>query len=150
MGRVLSETGAAREIAELLVPYASGGGFVAVAMFSFLAIVITQITSNTAAAAVTIPITITTFDQAGLDPMPFVYIVAAAVNCGFALPSSAGGPAVAAGYGVNLRTMFTRGLVLAGLVWIVILLAGFCGGVVKRASAVPTWALAPELPSSPP
>ena len=125
LGRVLSETGAAREIAELLVPYASGGGFVAVAMFSFLAIVITQITSNTAAAAVTIPITITTFDQAGLDPMPFVYIVAAAVNCGFALPSSAGGPAVAAGYGVNLRTMFTRGLVLAGLVWIVILLVGF-------------------------
>ncbi len=125
LGRVLGETGAAREIAEMLVPYASGGGFVAVALFSLLAIVITQITSNTAAAAVTIPIAITTFDQAGLDPMPFVYIVAAAVNCGFALPSSAGGPAVSAGYGVNLRTMFTRGLVLAGLVWIAILLVGF-------------------------
>ena len=125
LGRVLGETGAAREIAEMLVPYASGGGFVAVALFSLLAIVITQITSNTAAAAVTIPIAITTFDQAGLDPMPFVYIVAAAVNCGFALPSSAGGPAVSAGYGVNLRTMFTRGLALAGLAWIAILLVGF-------------------------
>jgi sodium-dependent dicarboxylate transporter 2/3/5 len=125
LGRILSETGAAREVAELLVPYASGGGFLTVALFSLLAIGITQITSNTAAAAVTIPIAITTFEQAGLDPMPFVYIVAAAVNCGFALPSSAGGPAVSAGYGVNLRTMFTGGLVLAGLVWIAILLVGF-------------------------
>ena len=125
LGRILSETGAAREIAGLLVPYARGGGFFAVVLFSLLAIVVTQITSNTAAAAVTIPIAITTFDQAGLDPMPFVYIMAAAVNCGFALPSSAGGPAVAAGYGVNLRTLFTGGLVLAGLVWIAILLVGF-------------------------
>lgn len=125
LGRVLSETGAAREIADLLVPYASGGGFVALALFSFLAMVTTQITSNTAAAAVTVPIAITTFESAGLDPMPFVYVVAAAVNCGFALPSSAGGPAVAAGYGINLRTLFTRGLVLAGLVWIAILLVGY-------------------------
>lgn len=125
LGRILTETGAAREIAALLVPFASSGGFVAVALFSFLAIVITQITSNTAAAAVTIPIAITTFQHAGLDPMPFVYIVAAAVNCGFSLPSSAGGPAVSAGYGVNLRTMFTGGLVFAGLVWIAILLVGF-------------------------
>jgi hypothetical protein len=34
------------------------------------------------------------------------YIVTAVGNCGFMLPSSAGGPAVAAGYGVNLKTMF--------------------------------------------
>ena len=69
----------------------------------------TQITSNTAAVAVTVPITISTFDSLGVNPLPFVYIVAAVGNCGYMLPTSAGGPAVAAGYGINLKTMLVKG-----------------------------------------
>jgi di/tricarboxylate transporter len=61
----------------------------------------------------------------GQNPIPFVYIVAAASNCGVMLPSSAGGPAVAAGYGVNLKTMFARGLWLAFLLWAVIAVVGY-------------------------
>ncbi|HEY5623100.1 MAG TPA: SLC13 family permease [Gammaproteobacteria bacterium] len=109
LGRILSETGTAAYIADRLIPYAAGGGLVAVVVFAALTILMTQITSNTAAIAVTVPITISTFDSLGVNPLPFVYIVAAVGNCGFMLPTSAGGPAVAAGYGINLKTMLIKG-----------------------------------------
>jgi len=109
LGRILSETGTATYIADILIPYASEGGVVAVIVFATLTIVMTQITSNTAAIAVTVPITISTFQSLDINPLPFVYIVAAVGNCGFMLPTSAGGPAVAAGYGINLKTMLVKG-----------------------------------------
>jgi sodium-dependent dicarboxylate transporter 2/3/5 len=125
LGEILSQTGAAKFIADSLVPFAGGGGFRAVVVFSLMTMVVTQITNNTAAIAIMVPITISTFQSLGVNPVPFVYIVAVAGNCGFMLPSSAGGPAVAAGYGVNLKTMFSRGLWLTVLLWVVIALMGY-------------------------
>jgi len=75
--------------------------------------------------AIMVPITISTFQSLGANPVPMVYIVAVAGNCGLMLPSSAGGPAIAAGYGVNLKMMFSRGLWLAGLLWAVIVIVGY-------------------------
>ena len=125
LGEVLSQTGTAKLVADMLVPFAGGGGFRAVLVFSLMTIVVTQITSNTAAVGIMVPITISTFQSLGMNPIPFVYIVAVAANCGVMLPSSAGGPAVAAGYGVNLKMMFSRGLWLAALLWAVIALLGY-------------------------
>jgi solute carrier family 13 (sodium-dependent dicarboxylate transporter), member 2/3/5 len=125
LGEILSQTGAAKFIADTLVPLAGGGGFRAVLVFSLMTMVITQITNNTAAIAIMVPITISTFHSLGVNPIPFVYIVAVAGNCGFMLPSSAGGPAVAAGYGVNLKTMFSKGLWLTAMLWAVIALLGY-------------------------
>jgi sodium-dependent dicarboxylate transporter 2/3/5 len=108
-----------------MVPFAGAGGLQAVLVFSLLSILITQVTSNTAAAAIMVPITISTSQSLGINPVPMVYIVAVACNCGLMLPSSAGGPAVAAGYGVNLRTMFARGVGLVALLWLVIASGGY-------------------------
>jgi sodium-dependent dicarboxylate transporter 2/3/5 len=109
LGRILSETGTAAYLADLLIPYARGGGLTAVMVFSVLTLVMTQITNNTAAVAVVVPITISTLQSLDMNPLPFVYIVATLGNCGYMLPTSAGGPAVAAGYGINLKTMFVAG-----------------------------------------
>jgi len=125
LGEILSQTGAAKFIADVLVPFAGGGGLRAVLVFSLMTMMITQITNNTAAIAIMVPITISTFQSVGVNPIPFVYIVAVAGNCGFMLPSSAGGPAVAAGYGVNLKTMFSKGLWLSALLWVVIAVLGY-------------------------
>ena len=92
---------------------------------SFLAILLTQITSNTAAVAIVVPITISTFQGLGLNPIPFVYIVAVTGNYGLILPSSSGGCAVAAGYGANLKTMALWGLGLTAFVWVVLAVAGY-------------------------
>ena len=125
LGEILSQTGTAKLVADTLMPLAGSGGFRAVLIFSLMTMVVTQITSNTAAVGIMVPITISTFQSLGMNPVPFVYIVAVAGNCGLMLPSSAGGPAVAAGYGVNLRMMFSKGAWLAALLWVVIALLGY-------------------------
>ena len=125
LGEILSQSGDGEIVADMLIPFAGAGGFRAVFVFSLMTMIITQITNNTAAVAIMVPITISTFQSLGANPMPIVYIVAVAGNCGLMLPSSAGGPAVAAGYGVNLRTMFSRGLWLVVLLWAVIVTIGY-------------------------
>jgi sodium-dependent dicarboxylate transporter 2/3/5 len=125
LGQILDETGTARFLADRLVPLAGGGGLLAVGVFSFLTIVITQITSNTAAIAIVVPITIGTFERLGLNPIPFVYLVAATGNYGLMLPSSSAGPAIAAGYGANLKTMLSTGLWLTLSIWITLVVAGY-------------------------
>jgi sodium-dependent dicarboxylate transporter 2/3/5 len=125
LGEILSASGTARFVADALVPFAGAGGLRAVVVFSLMTMIITQVTSNTAAIAIMVPITIGTFQSLGSNPVPWVYIVAVAGNCGLILPSSAGGPAVAAGYGVNLKMMFSRGLWLAALLWLVIASLGY-------------------------
>lgn len=125
LGEILSQTGTAKLVADLLVPFAGAGGFRAVLVFSLMTIVVTQITNNTAAVGIMVPITISTFQSLGMNPVPYVYIVAVAGNCGVMLPSSAGGPAVAAGYGVNVKTMFSKGVWLALILWLVIAVMGY-------------------------
>jgi sodium-dependent dicarboxylate transporter 2/3/5 len=125
LGQILSDTGTAQFLAERLIPFAGGGGFAAIAVFALLTAVITQITSNTAAIAIVVPITISTFESLSMNPIPFVYIVALTGNFGLMLPSSSGGPAIAAGYGVNVKTMFTWGLWLTALIVIVVIVAGY-------------------------
>lgn len=125
LGEILTRTGAVKSVADLLVPLAGAGGLRAVIVFSLMTMIVTQITNNTAAVAIMGPIAIGTFQSLGVNPVPMVYIVAVASNCGLMLPSSAGGPAVAAGYGVNLKTMFSQGLLLAALLWVVIVAVGY-------------------------
>jgi sodium-dependent dicarboxylate transporter 2/3/5 len=125
LGEILSQTGAAAFVAAKLAPYAGTGGFAGLALFGVLMIIVTQITSNTAAVAIVIPVVISTFQGLGLNPIPYVYIVTAIGNCGFALPSSAGGPAVAAGYGINLQTMLWKGLILSVLALVTLLGVGY-------------------------
>jgi solute carrier family 13 (sodium-dependent dicarboxylate transporter), member 2/3/5 len=125
LGQVLNDTGTARYLADRLVPLAGSGGMAAIVVFTFLSMVITQITSNTAAAAILVPIVISTFTRLGLNPVPFVYIVGVAVNFGLVLPSSSAGPAIAAGYGVDLSTMFWQGARLAALLFALLAGAGY-------------------------
>jgi solute carrier family 13 (sodium-dependent dicarboxylate transporter), member 2/3/5 len=125
LGNIMSDTGTARLLAERLAPLARGGGLLAIGVFSLLTIVITQVTSNTAAVAIVVPITITTFQGLGLNPVPFVYIVSAAANYGVMLPSSSAGPAIAAGYGVDLKMMAWRGFGLTAVIWALLLGIGY-------------------------
>lgn len=46
-------------------------------------------------------------------------------NYGLMLPSSSGGPAIAAGYGVNVKAMFKWGTVLTALVLVTLVAGGY-------------------------
>jgi di/tricarboxylate transporter len=82
---------------------------------------VAQIISNVATVAIMVPIAVSAFQGAGVNPIPYIYVIIAASHCGFMLPSSAGSSALAAGYGVNLRTMFLAGLGAAIVCLVVII-----------------------------
>jgi solute carrier family 13 (sodium-dependent dicarboxylate transporter), member 2/3/5 len=125
LGNILSKTGTAKYIADLLVPYAGRGGLAAIVVFSVLTIVVAQVISNVATVAITVPVAISVFTSVGVNPIPYVYIIIAASHCGFMLPSSAGSSAIAAGYGVNLKTMFVKGFWAAVIALIVIIVVSY-------------------------
>jgi len=82
---------------------------------------VAQIISNVATVAIMVPIAVSALQGAGTNSIPYIYVIIAASHCGFMLPSSAGSSALAAGYGVNLRTMFVAGLGAAIVCLIVII-----------------------------
>ena len=109
LGAVLNATGTAQFLARPIVPYATHGQLVATLVFAGLTMAVAQIVSNVATVAIMVPIAVSVFQGAHANPIPYVYVIIAASHCGFMLPSSAGSSAVAAGYGINLRTMFIAG-----------------------------------------
>ena len=125
LGEILSQTGTAKLVADALMPFAGGGGFRAVLIFSLMTMVVTQITSNTAAIGIMVPITISTFQSLGMNPVPVRLHRRGRGKLRTDAALSAGGPAVAAGYGVNLKMMFSRGAWLTALLWVVIALLGY-------------------------
>jgi sodium-dependent dicarboxylate transporter 2/3/5 len=125
LGEILSRTGTAEFLADHLLAVAGSSQLLAIVVFVLVAIALTQITSNTAAVAITVPITISTFQSLGVSPIAMVYLVAAAGNFGLMLPSSSAGPAIAAGYGIDLRTMFAGGFKLAALLFVTLVVGGY-------------------------
>jgi len=125
LGTIMNKTGTAKYIADVMVPYASQGGFSAVLIFTALTLALAQIISNVATVAIIGPVAIGLFKSLGMNPVPFVYIIAAAGHCGFMLPSSAGSSAIAAGYGVNLKTMFIKGFWAATVALLVIAVGAY-------------------------
>ena len=110
LGAVLNTTGTAQFLARPIAASAGSGQLSATIVFAVLTMAVAQIISNVATVAIMVPIAVSALQGAGANPIPYVYIIIAASHCGFMLPSSAGSSALAAGYGVNLRTMFVTGL----------------------------------------
>ena len=125
LGQILNDTGTAAFIADRLIPLAGHGPFRAIAVFTLITLAIKQIMSNTATVAVMLPIAFTTFKGLGLNPVPFAYVVTAAANMGLMLPPASAGPAIAAGYGIDVKAMAWKGLWLTAIIWILLLGLGY-------------------------
>jgi len=121
LGSVLNLTGTAQYLARPIAASAGSGQLAATIVFGVLTIAVAQIISNVATVAIMVPIAVSAFQGSGVSPIPFIYVIIAASHCGFMLPSSAGSSALAAGYGVNLRTMFVTGLGAAIVCLVVII-----------------------------
>jgi di/tricarboxylate transporter len=82
----VEKTGLAAAIAATLTP---GGGFgptVSLGMIYFVTVLLTEILSNNAAAALMFPVGVAAAHQLGVDPRGFVIGVTVAASCGFATP----------------------------------------------------------------
>jgi len=87
IARAMAKTGAAEAVARLVVSAAGDlgpiGGLAAVFLVT---VVLTEILTNNAAAALMFPIGVATASQLGVEPRGFVMAVMVAASCGFASP----------------------------------------------------------------
>lgn len=123
VGQMISDTGAAAAIADVVSRLDLDGGLPTIFIFVAFTVLLAEISSNTAAAAIATPVVVTITQGLGLDPIPYLYITAAAFNCAYVLPTSI--RAIPVGYGLSTKYLFRNGLVLTVLGIVVITLAGW-------------------------
>jgi len=122
LGRILTKTGAGDVVAGWLQPFIASGDVAAIFGFTLGSNVLSQVTSDTAAAGVMIPLVIEAFKNwHGMEygAVAFIWIAGSALSWSFAVASSTGAQGIVAGFGANLKRMFVYGIG-AGIISILI------------------------------
>ena len=114
LGTLINKSGAADAIGQAVSAANLGEGFLMVFIIVLFTILLSDVTSNTATAAVAIPIVISIVNGLGKDPIPYVYIASIGVNLSYMLPTSI--RAIPVGYGLKPKFMFKEGVVITVIV----------------------------------
>jgi len=122
-GALISKSGAADAIERFVAGTSMTGGFGTILLIVTLTVVLSDITSNTATAAVAIPIVIGIMQGLGKNPIPYVYIASIGVNLSYVLPTSI--RAIPVGYGLEPRYMLKKGLPITVVVILTMSLMGY-------------------------
>lgn len=110
LGRLVTNTGAAQGLAEMITRLPLSGGMETISIFVLFSTFLTEISSNTAAASIAIPVVQTISQTMGLNPIPYILITIVAVNCAYLLPVST--RAIPVSYGLDPSALFKYGLKL--------------------------------------
>lgn len=113
-GTLIKESGAADAIGAMVSSFNLTGGFVTVFVIITVTLLMSDVTSNTATAAVAIPIVISIMQGVGQNPIPYVYIASVGVNLSYMLPTSI--RAIPVGYGLQPKYMLKEGWKMTVLV----------------------------------
>ena len=99
VGTLMNESGAAKDIGDAISKQGLKGGLLTIFVIVAFTLLLSDVTSNTATAAVSLPIIVSITKGAGLDPVPYIYIATIGVNLSFMLPTSI--RAIPVGYGLS-------------------------------------------------
>lgn len=127
VGTLVSNSGAAENIGEFVASCNLTGGFLTVLVIVTLTVILSDVTSNTATAAVAIPIVIGVIQGIGKNPIPYVYIASIGVNLSYMLPTSI--RAIPVGYGLEPKYMLKKGIPIT---IVVILLMSVTGWILMK------------------
>jgi sodium-dependent dicarboxylate transporter 2/3/5 len=122
VGTLIGDTGAAAAIGALVANAGFTHPFALLFMFTVVTVILANISSNTAAAAIATPIVVSTVQGLGYDPVPFIYITVLAFNSAYVLPTSV--RAIPVGYGLDPQKLFRSGLAIAVISIVLIVLMG--------------------------
>ena len=106
-GTLINKSGAAEALGECISGLDMKGGFVTVLIILTATLLMSDVTSNTATAAVAMPLVISITQGSGLNPIPYVYVASVGVNLSYMLPTSI--RAIPVGYGLSPKYMFKEG-----------------------------------------
>jgi len=105
LGRMLIQTGAVGQLVKTISSFPLDGGFVTVLVFAAFTTLMAEISSNTAAASVSIPVVASICQSLSLNPVPYILVTIIAQSCAYVLPVSTRAIPVAFGLdaGVQMR-----------------------------------------------
>ena len=122
-GSLINGSGAAKDIGKYVASIGLKGGFVTVAIIIFITIILSDVTSNTATAAVTIPVVISIVSGVGVNPLPYIFIASIGVNLSYMFPTSI--RAIPVGYGLQPKYLFKEGRKVTIIVWMLTTVIAF-------------------------
>lgn len=107
-GTLINSSGAAAAIGAWVGGSNMKIGFVPVLVIIVLTLLLSDVTSNTATAAVSMPIVISIAQGLGENPIPYIYVASIGVNLSYMLPTSI--RAIPVGYGLEPKYMLKKGI----------------------------------------
>ena len=113
LGKMVTGTGAATKLAEVITVLPLSGGIETIFAFTMFSTILTEVSSNTAAASIAIPIIQSISEALGLNVIPYILVTIVAVNCAYILPVST--RAIPIGYGLEPSELFKHGVLLSVL-----------------------------------
>ena len=122
-GKMISESGAAGSLAEQLTRMDLDGGFLTILLIVAVTVLLAEVASNTAAAAISLPIVVNIAQGLNLDPIPYIFITSAAFNVAYMLPTSI--RAIPCGYGLTPVYLLKNGAVMTVLSILTISVLGY-------------------------
>lgn len=111
LGALVTESGAALKLAEVITLLPLTGGIETVFAFTLFSTVLTEVSSNTAAAAIAVPVVGSITQALGLNPIPYLLVSIVALNSAYILPVSI--RAIPVSCGLDPAELFKKGLQLA-------------------------------------
>ena len=112
LSKILSTTGAGAVFGSWITPLVGIDDTLSIVAWTVASNALSQVTSDTAAAGVMVPLAIESMaNWRGLafGAVPWVWVTGSAISWSYAVASATGAQGIVAGYGANLRTMFVWG-----------------------------------------
>ena len=122
-GALINNSGAAGEIGKYVSSLGLTGGYMTILTILAVTMILADLSSNTASAAISIPLVISIVQGLGLNAIPYVYIASIGVNIAYSMPTSI--RAIPIGYGLPPKYMFKRGIGLTIVIIPILALLGY-------------------------
>lgn len=125
LGYALDKSGAAAWTANSTIMQWASSPFTVIALFSFLAIALTEFVSNAAVIAILMPVALSIAHQLGIDPKVMTFAIAVPSGLAFMLPMGTPANAIAYSSGfIRMRDMVVPGLLMGIMAWLVFIMVG--------------------------
>lgn len=127
LSMVLKDSGASKVMADILVSSIKGSHFFIIGLIvAFFIVFLTEFTSNTASAALLVPIFISISSELGMPPLGLSMIIGLGASCAFMLPVATPPNAIVFGTGmIKQKDMMRAGVILNILCSIIIALVAY-------------------------
>jgi len=123
LGAMLIQTGAVDSMAVIIKSMNMDGGFLTMLLLVAFAVVLSEISNHSSAAAICLPIAISVCQALELNPMPYIYTLIAAYNTAFMMPTAV--RAIPVGLGLSPSYLMKRGALLTVVSTFVIAATGY-------------------------